>query len=46
LDPINAYGPLKTALDHLASHNLMKSGQSELISWTTQVPEALTAISR
>jgi uncharacterized protein (TIGR00730 family) len=46
LDPINAYGPLKSALDHLATHNLMKSGQSELISWTTQVPAALTALSR
>ena len=46
LDPINAYGPLKSALDHLATHNLMKSGQSELISSTTQVPSALAALSR
>jgi len=46
LDPIGAFGPLKDALDHLASHNLMKSGQTELISWTTQVDEALNALGR
>ena len=44
LDPIGAYGPLKSALEHLASHNLMKSGQNELISWTTRVDEALDAL--
>lgn len=46
LDPIGAFGPLKGALDHLASHNLMKTGQTELISWTTRVDEALNALSR
>jgi len=46
LDPVNAYGPLKSALEHLADHKLMKSGQNELISWTTQVDQALTALTR
>jgi len=46
LDPVGAFVPLKGALDHLASHNLLKSGQIELISWTTQVDEALNALSR
>jgi uncharacterized protein (TIGR00730 family) len=44
LDPVDAFGPLKVAIDHLASHKLMKSGQSQLISWTTQVDEALSAL--
>ena len=46
LDPVNAYGPLKSALEHLSDHKLMKSGQNELISWTTQVDQALAALSR
>lgn len=46
LDPVNAYGPLKVALDHLGDHKLLKSGQVELVSWTTQVQEAIDALSR
>jgi uncharacterized protein (TIGR00730 family) len=46
LDPVDAYGPLKRALEHLADHKLMKSGQNELISWTTQVDQALAAVTR
>ena len=46
LDPVNAYGPLKSALDHLATQKLLKSGQIELVSWTTQVGDALQALSR
>ena len=42
-DPHGAYGPLQTALDHLATLNFMKSGQSHLVTWTTQVHEALDA---
>jgi len=42
-DPSGAYGPLQTALDHLAKLNFMKSGQSHLVSWTTQVADALDA---
>lgn len=46
LDPIDAYGPLREALEHLAGHKLMKSGQNELISWTTQVEQALSVMAR
>jgi uncharacterized protein (TIGR00730 family) len=46
LDPVNAYGPLKSALDHLGDQKLLKSGQIELISWTTQVKEAIDALTR
>jgi uncharacterized protein (TIGR00730 family) len=42
-DPTGAYAPLQTALDHLAKLNFMKSGQSHLVSWTTQVKDALDA---
>jgi hypothetical protein len=43
-DSIGAYLPLQAALDHLTKLNLMKSGQSELISWTTTVSDALNAL--
>jgi uncharacterized protein (TIGR00730 family) len=42
-DPTGAYAPLQVALDHLAALNFMKSGQSQLVTWTTQVKEALDA---
>ncbi len=45
LDPVGAYGPLKGALEHLATHNLMKSGQSELVFWTSEISEALRSCS-
>ena len=31
-DPVGFYDPLRTALDHLAEHNFMKTGQAELVS--------------
>jgi len=43
-DPIGFYDPLRTALDHLAEHNFMKSGQAELVSWCKDIPSTLDAI--
>jgi uncharacterized protein (TIGR00730 family) len=45
-DPSGAYAPLQVALDHLAKLNFMKTGQAHLVSWTTQVNEALDACAR
>ena len=43
-DPTGVYAPLKTALDHLASQNFMKSGQKELVTWCSDIPTAIEAI--
>ncbi len=43
-DPVGFYDPLRTALDHLAEHNFMKSGQAELVSWCKDIPSTLDAI--
>ena len=43
-DPVGFYDPLKTALDHLAEHNFMKTGQAELVSWCKDIPSTLDAI--
>ena len=43
-DPVGFYDPLRTALDHLAEHNFMKTGQSELVSWCKDIPSTLDAI--
>ena len=43
-DPIGAYTPMQGALAHLTEINLMKSGQSELVSWTTSTAEALAVL--
>ena len=43
-DPVGFYGPLRTALDHLAEHNFMKTGQAELVSWCKDIPSTLDAI--
>jgi uncharacterized protein (TIGR00730 family) len=45
-DPTGAYGPLQVALEHLATLNFMKSGQSHLVSWTSTVADALDACAR
>ena len=45
-DPTGLYTPLRIALDHLAQHNFMKPGQAELISWCTDVPSTMAAISK
>jgi len=43
-DPTGVYGPLQTALDHLATQNFMKSGQKELVTWCSDIPTAIEAI--
>ena len=43
-DPVGFYDPLTTALDHLAEHNFMKTGQAELVSWCKDIPSTLDAI--
>ena len=43
-DPVGFYDPLRTALDHLAEHNFMKTGQAELVNWCKDIPSTLDAI--
>jgi uncharacterized protein (TIGR00730 family) len=43
-DPTGVFGPLQTALDHLASQNFMKSGQKELVTWCSDIPSAIEAV--
>jgi uncharacterized protein (TIGR00730 family) len=43
-DPVGFYDPLRTALDHLAEHNFMKTGQAELVRWCKDIPSTLDAI--
>ncbi len=43
-DPIGVYDPLREALDHLAQHNFMKTGQAELVVWCKDIPSTLAAI--
>jgi uncharacterized protein (TIGR00730 family) len=43
-DPEGFYDPLRTALDHLAEHNFMKTGRAELVSWCRDIPSTLDAI--
>jgi len=43
-DPVGFYYSLRTALDHLAEHNFMKTGQAELVSWCKDIPSTLDAI--
>ena len=43
-DPVGFYDPLRTALDHLAEHNFMKTGQAELVSWCKDIPSTVDAI--
>ena len=42
-DPIGAFTPMQAALAHLTTLNLMKTGQSHLVTWTTKASEALEA---
>ena len=44
-DPIGAFTPMQAALEHLTELNLMKPGQTQLVTWTTKVSEALEACS-
>ena len=46
LDPSNIYGSLRTALDDLTRNNFMKPGQHELISWCSNINDALNHVSR
>jgi len=46
LDPANVYGSLRDALDDLTQKNFMKPGQHELVSWCSNVDDALHHVSR
>jgi uncharacterized protein (TIGR00730 family) len=43
-DPHGVYDPLRDALDHLAQHNFMKTGQAELVTWCKDIDSTLAAI--
>ncbi len=43
-DPSGVYDPLREALNHLAQHNFMKTGQAELVVWCKDIPSTLAAI--
>ena len=43
-DPSAVYDPLREALDHIAQHNFMKTGQAELVVWCKDIPSTLEAI--
>ncbi len=43
-DPTGVYDPLRSALDHLSTHNFMKAGQHELVAWCKDIPSTLDAI--
>jgi uncharacterized protein (TIGR00730 family) len=45
-DPSGVYDPLREALDHLAQHNFMKTGQAELVVWCKDIPSTLAAIKK
>lgn len=42
LDPEGIYGSLRTALDDLTRLNFMKPGQHELVSWCSEIDDALS----
>jgi uncharacterized protein (TIGR00730 family) len=46
LDPANVYGSLRNALDDLTQKNFMKPGQHELVSWCSNVNDAINYVSR
>ena len=46
LDPSNIYGSLRNALDDLTRNNFMKPGQHELVSWCSNIEDALNHVSR
>ena len=46
LDPSNIYGSLRNALDDLTRNNFMKPGQHELVSWCSNINDALNHVSR
>ena len=45
LDPFGIYNPLHELVEHLEVENFIKPGMRELISWTTDVTQALKACS-
>ena len=45
LDPFGIYNPLHELVEHLEVENFIKPGMRELISWTTDVKQALKACS-
>lgn len=46
LDPANVYGSLRNALNDLTQKNFMKPGQHELVSWCSNVDDAINHVSR
>ena len=46
LDPANVYGSLRNALNDLTQKNFMKPGQHELVSWCSNVEDAINHVSR
>ena len=46
LDPFGIYNPLHELVNHLEQENFIKPGMRELISWTTNVEDALAACSK
>ena len=46
LDPYGIYNPLHELVNHLEQENFIKPGMRELISWTTNVEDALAACSK
>ncbi len=45
LDPFGLFEPLRDLLDHLEAEGFVKPGQRELLHWSTDVEDALTALS-
>ncbi len=43
-DPTGVYAPLRTALDHLASQNFLKTGQKEMVNWCSDIPSTIVAV--
>ena len=43
LDPFGIYNPLHELVEHLETENFIKPGMRDLISWTTNVEQALAA---
>ncbi len=42
-DPYGAFTKLQESLEHLTEIRMMKSGQSELVKWCTDIPSAIEA---
>ena len=45
-DPTGVYDPMQVALDHLATQNFMKTGQSGLVNWCRDISTAIDSIKK